>query len=58
MHTTQTKAAGLGTRAASGNTISNRSYDNTTHSCLDHRSLPSLTALALLLASWLIGGAQ
>ena len=39
MHTTNNKAAGLGTRAAS-NTISN-SRNYTTHTRLDHRSLPS-----------------
>lgn len=52
MHTTNNKAAGLGTRAASSNTISYRSNDNTTYSRLDHRSLPSplayLTRRALL----------
>ena len=51
MHTTNNKAAGLGTRAASSNTTCN-SRNYTPRTRLDHRSLPSpltyLTKRALL----------
>ena len=57
MHSTQTKAAGLGTRAAS-RLHSITCYFTPSRITIAAMLLPSLTALALLLASWLIGGAQ
>ena len=56
MHTTQTKAAGLGTRAAS-RLHSIACYFTPARIAIAAMFLLNLTALALLLASWLKGGA-
>jgi len=56
MHTTQTKAAGLGTRAAS-RLHSIACYFTPSRIAITAMFVLNLTALALLLASWLIGGA-
>lgn len=56
MHTTQTKAAGLGTRAAS-RLHSITCYFTPVRIAIVAMFLLNLTALALFLTSWLIGGA-
>jgi hypothetical protein len=57
MHTTQTKAAGLGTRAAS-RLHSITCYFTPARITIAAMFLLNLMALALLLASWLIGGVR